>query len=84
MFLTTGIFGNFEGWRGEFLTFKTGIAGGPAMLRATLLWLCKTDIMYTKDSCSACSAANTMSYQMSLKVSSNSLARSCQSLHICN
>jgi len=30
MFLTTGIFGNFKGWRGKFLTFKTGIPGGPA------------------------------------------------------
>jgi len=30
--LTTGIFGNFEGWRGEFLTFKTGIPGGPGRI----------------------------------------------------
>jgi len=67
MFLTTGIFGNFEGWRGEFLTFKTGIAGGPAMLRATLLWLCKTDIMYAKDSCSACSAATFRQIQCRIK-----------------
>jgi len=29
MFLTTGIFGNFRGWQGEFLTFKTGFPGGP-------------------------------------------------------
>jgi len=28
--LTTGIFGNDEGRRGEFLTFKTGIPGDPA------------------------------------------------------
>ena len=29
MFLTTGIFGDFGGLAGEFLTFKTGIFGGP-------------------------------------------------------
>jgi len=29
MFLTTGIFGNFVSWRGEFLTFKMGIPSGP-------------------------------------------------------
>jgi len=28
MFLTTKIFGNFEGWWGIFLTFKTGIPSG--------------------------------------------------------
>ena len=32
--LTTGIFANFEGWQGEFLTFKTGIPGGPGCVKA--------------------------------------------------
>jgi len=32
MFLTTGIFRNFEGWQGKFLTFKTGIPGGAAQM----------------------------------------------------
>ena len=35
MFLTMGIFGNFEGWWGEFLTFKTGIPNGPGGIMAT-------------------------------------------------
>jgi len=30
MLLTTEFFGNFEGWRWKFLTFKTGIPVGPA------------------------------------------------------
>jgi len=32
VFLTTGIFGNFEGWRGEFFTFKTGILAAASMI----------------------------------------------------
>jgi len=68
MFLTTGIFGNFEGWwGGGIFDFQNGIPGGPAMLRATLLWLRKTDIMYTKDSCSACSAATFRQIQCHIK-----------------
>jgi len=33
-----GIFGNFEGWQGEFLTFKTGIPGGPATDALCIAW----------------------------------------------
>ena len=32
VFLTTGIFWNFEGWRGKFFTLKTGIPGGPGLV----------------------------------------------------